>query len=817
MSGHRSGSLRQSNKAHKSRHVSKRAVAKRGGRAIGAMGALEQPGRRSVKAHTKAGASMGTKRKRLNRAKQMRAAKRAAMMEARRLGGGVEGGPPRSVALVSLAGDADDGYVRDALVEAADASFPSDFGQATTLIFRKMKMRLTVMTAPRDLAGVLDMAKVADVLAVVLPMGDGEDNCVDDDGAHFLSMLKAQGPPAVLGIVSGLDGMPPASAKKLHKYARRVMEAEFSEGFKLADASNMSGLLRTLCSLRPMPPVWREQRSYMLVQAVEVVENGEVDDDEQPLVTLRLGGYLRGRFLSVHQLMHVTGLGTFQMSGLESGADPCPARPRREEGKAPHRMEPDASLIEPLESEVPYDPFAAEQTWPTEEELAEADKRTLVRVPKGATDTQAAWLEAVGDVEAVEGSDIATAMDMEGDDGDCAVDAGVEEAKAVAAEIAAGHAAAAAAGVDADDYDSDDELFNISLPEDELAGLDEERRRARMLVDDSSFPDEIDTPVEGNAYNHFARYKGLQSFRASEWNPLWNLPAPYSRIFRFADMPRTMKAVLGEERGPDSFLPGRFVTCELARVPAAAFADMDAARPLLLSSLLKYENRMSVVNFKLQRTSNYEEPIRSYDTLWFHCGFRRFHARPMFSEMNLQGDKHKYQRFFRPGGFWAASVYAPISFPPAPVLAFLPDSDATLVARGSLLSVNPDRIVLKKIVLSGYPYAVHKKTSVVRFMFFNPEDVQYFKSVELRTKHGRVGHIRESVGLHGYMKCMFDKPIMQHDTVLMALYRRVFPKMLKDDDALSVAPRLRDIDDELLEVDMDEAPAAVEAVDEDDL
>ena len=89
-------------------------------------------------------------------------------------------------------------------------------------------------------------------------------------------------------------------------------------------------------------------------------------------------------------------------------------------------------------------------------------------------------------------------------------------------------------------------------------------------------------------------------------------------------------------------------------------------------------------------------------------------------------------------------MFAPVGYPPSPVLVFkeidgsltffhtpflspsfpplpspIPSGTQSLVATGSLFSVNPDHIVCKKIVLSGHPFKLHRRSAVIRYMFFN--------------------------------------------------------------------------------------------------
>lgn len=64
-------------------------------------------------------------------------------------------------------------------------------------------------------------------------------------------------------------------------------------------------------------------------------------------------------------------------------------------------------------------------------------------------------------------------------------------------------------------------------------------------------------------------------------------------------------------------------------------------------------------------------------------------------------------------------------------------------------------------------------------MFYSAEDINWFKPVQVITKYGLTGHIRESLGTHGKMKCLFNRPLAQHDTVMMNLYRRVYPRYIE--------------------------------------
>ena len=303
----------------------------------------------------------------------------------------------------------------------------------------------------------------------------------------------------------------------------------------------------------------------------------------------------------------------------------------------------------------------------------------------------------------------------------------------------------------------DDDDFSISgsvlakiTPE---QGLEEKRLRN---ADDREFPDEVDTPSDQAVRVRFARYRALQSFRSSPWHNKESLPIHYSKIFQFENFSATQRRVLAQghhaERvqsdlqlsskkeakdvhcdnssgdvemldedqvnasqmyglhsmilpNTDNYIKsGSYVEIVLKNVPRdATLMRITNQQPLVIFSMLAHENKVSVVHFTIQRTENYDGIIKSKDSLVFMSGFRTFRANPIFSESNLNCDKHKFERFLHHGRFSVATVYSQITYLPSPLLVFKELENGTLVqvASGNLMSVDPDRIILKKIILTG--------------------------------------------------------------------------------------------------------------------
>lgn len=749
-------------------------------------------------AHSGRSLGKGARASRIQRSKMVRDQKRAAALNAKRAQSGSTS-PPRVIVLFGLSANVNLGSLqRDILAllssQNSDELFP-------TAVSSEYKMRATVLKAPYgDLSSCVEMAKVADLIAFVASANslreDGSSDYIDPFGAQCLSVFRAIGLPRTVVFVRDL----PCDLKRRHeskKFCASSLSSEFPESCKVFPADTKEELHKFLWLLKEQTltfPHWRNERAHLAAQKVEMVDH----DSSLGKCTLLLTGYIRARNLSVNQLVHVSGAGDYRLCKIEILNDPYPLNPRKGQDSMDaddvHDVQvirtimPDGSKQEPLLVENIPDPLAGEQTWPTEAEMAEAEedqkqkKLKRRKLPAGTSEYQAAWI--------LDDSD-------EDDFGSCD-----EENNGMVLDEGEN-------GVPSDEafnkYDFDEDQRSLDLGDSDIETetdsvmVDGENMTREQIEDDikrlkdahaedEEFPDEVDTPLDVPARKRFAKYRGLKSFRTSSWDPKESLPQEYARIFAFDNFARTKKHVLAKaleldkESNDDTVAPGTYSRLYIKDVPSTVASKVCLhanTMPIIACGLLQHESKMSVLHFSIKKHDSYTEPIKAKDELIFHVGFRQFVARPIFSTDNINSDKHKMERFLHPGRFSVASIYAPISFPSLPLIAMKNVGDASppvVAAVGSLKSVDPDRIILKKIILTGYPQRVSKVKATVRYMFHQPEDVRWFKPVEVWTKCGRRGRIKEPVGTHGAMKCLFNGVLQQHDTVCMSLYKRAYPK-----------------------------------------
>ncbi|KAG2218809.1 hypothetical protein INT45_005456 [Circinella minor] len=771
---HRAGRLHQSNKPFKSRHASKSSLKEKSKGKVNRT-AIRRTG----------GVKIVGKTDRRNAAKLEQQKKREEMTRIHRIFEGRHGAP-KIVPVLSLCPDTDVHVAIASLYRSIGQEPPTNPYESSVLNVERFKQKIQFVPLRRNFVDVMDAFKVAD-MAILLLSAEVE---VDQFGINCLLGILNQGLVSVTPVVQHMDKVAPKMQVSVKKSLVAFNQQFFPNEehlFTLDTEADSTGVLRYITSQRPKPLAWRDLHPYMLADDVQYVPS------DQDVGTLKVTGFARGNPFNANRLVHLQSFGDFQIEQITTAPnDSNKSNDMEEDEQVADKPVPGEQ--DDLVAENEPDFMENEQTWPTEEELAAGEEQMRLmgremdedmsrnnngkvtkRVPKGTSAYQAAWIVDSEDEDYSEDEDEDDDMEMTLDNGDDHVEP---------ADLIFGN--------NNNNDDIDEEYEEIELEEkggykDELDPEEERRQfeeymatRQKEFNENTEFPDEIDTPINLPARERFQRYRGLQSFRTSPWDPYENLPIDYARIFQFENFKRT-KARVVTQAIVGNVKPGTRITLWIKNVPKEAYGAYNKQRPYIVFGLLQYEHKMSLLNFQIQRDNAYEEPVKSKDPMVLHVGFRRYSVRPIYSQNSNKGTNHvhKFERFLPMGGSSIATVYGPVVFGKVPCMFYKETDNVNepiLVSTGTFMNTDVKRIVAKRIVLSGHPFKIHKRSAVIRYMFFNPEDINYFKPIQLTTKYGRVGHIRESLGTHGYMKCIFDGSITQQDTILMNLYKRVYPK-----------------------------------------
>ncbi|XP_034716477.1 ribosome biogenesis protein BMS1 homolog isoform X4 [Etheostoma cragini] len=208
------------------------------------------------------------------------------------------------------------------------------------------KRRLTFMECNNDINTMIDLAKVADLVLMLIDASFG----FEMETFEFLNICQVHGFPRIMGVLTHLDSF--KNNKTLRKTKKNLKHRFWTEVYQGAKLFYLSGMVygeyqiqevknlgRFISVMKFRPLVWQTSHPYVLVDRMEDLTDPErVRTEPKCDRTVSLYGYLRGTHLKNKGQVHIPGVGDFQVADVNFLPDPC-ALPEAQKKRALNEKE----------------------------------------------------------------------------------------------------------------------------------------------------------------------------------------------------------------------------------------------------------------------------------------------------------------------------------------------------------------------------------------------------------------------------------------------------------------------------------------------
>lgn len=195
------------------------------------------------------------------------------------------------------------------------------------------RRRLTFIECSNDLNSMIDIAKIADLILLMIDGNFG----FEMETMEFLNILAPHGFPRILGVTTHLDLFKSVATMRASKKA--LKNRFWTEVYKGAKLFNFSGVIngrypdreiinlaRFISIMKFRPLKWRNEHAYLLADRVsDLTHPALIEKNKKVDRTVAIYGYLHGTPLPyANARVHIPGVGDLTAKEVERLPDPCP-------------------------------------------------------------------------------------------------------------------------------------------------------------------------------------------------------------------------------------------------------------------------------------------------------------------------------------------------------------------------------------------------------------------------------------------------------------------------------------------------------------